>query len=172
MPAPSEVDVVAGRDARVVVLEPLLAVEADVAADPQLRTCAFDRFAAYVDELDAQEQRRRRGGRQVMTGADIGERRDRGDGAVLAVRARGELDALADGVAIVHAEPRVLAVRHVAVLALHAASHVWTFEPFLVRVEQRLAVDRGARWQLMTRHAEIGALVDRELDERVAWRRQ
>jgi hypothetical protein len=102
-----------------------------------------------------------------MRGADVAEPRAHahragrrgaaGDGV--------EVDALAERVGVVHAEDLVLAVGHVAVLTLDAAPHVRAFEPFAVRVEQRLALGAVVataldephvpRRQLMTRQAEI-----------------
>src|SRR5690606_33183167 len=162
----------AGGDARVGVLAPAAAGVLDVAADAQLGARAGDLRASVIDQLDPQPHRGRRRRRQVVPGTGVLEGRDDGDRAVLAVRGRVEPDGLTERVAIVHALPRVLAVRHVAVLALDAARHVRTFEPLLVRVEQRLAVDRRARRQLVAADAEVAALVAREHGEWIAGRGQ
>ena len=66
--------------------------------------------------------------------------------------------------------PGVLAVGHVAVLALDAARHVRAEQPLAVGVEQRPAGDRDPRRQLVARQAQVGALVDRQLAARVAGR--
>ena len=80
-----------------------------------------------------------------MTGADVRGLGDPRSTALGAWRIDIGLHALAERRAIVDAEPLMLAVRHVAVLALHAASHVRAFEPLLIRVEQRTPGDRGQR---------------------------
>ena len=159
-------DGLARRDPGVGALVPL-AVEPEVAADPVAIGGAGDRLAAGVDQGDGEPGGRGRRGRQRVAGADVGERGDGGDGVGAAVGLGGELDALAEGVRIVDAEHGVLAVGHVAVLALHAARQVRAGEPLAVGVEQRAAGDRVARRQLVAGQAEVGALVEAGGDERV-----